>query len=64
MYRQTAARELDPAGTITAVTVRLRHTDLQGNWCDALDGVVTVPVNVRAKKTRLDTEVLKGFDDI
>ena len=63
-YRQTAAREIDPAGTITAVTLRLRHTDLQGNWRDALDGVVTVPVNVRAKKTRLDTEALKGFDDI
>jgi len=63
-YRQTPARELDPAGTITAVTLRLWHTDLQGNWRDALDGVVTMPVNVRAKKTRLDTEALKGFDDI
>jgi hypothetical protein len=63
-YRQTAARELDPAGTVTAVTLRLRHTDLQGNWRDAIDGVVTVPVKVRAKKTRLDTDALKGFDDI
>jgi hypothetical protein len=63
-YRQTPARELDPAGTITAVTLRLRHTDLQGNWRDAIDGVVTVPVNVKAKKTRLDTDALKGFDDI
>jgi hypothetical protein len=63
-YRQTPARELDPAGTLTAVTLRLRHTDLQGSWRDALDGVVTVPVTVRAKKTRLDTEALKGFDDI
>jgi hypothetical protein len=63
-YRQTPARDLDPAGTITAVTLRLRHTDLQGNWRDALDGVVTVPVHVRAKKTRLDTDALKGFDDI
>jgi hypothetical protein len=63
-YSQTPARDLDPAGTITAVTVRLRRTDLQGNWRDAIDGVVTVPVNVRAKKTRLDTEALKGFDDI
>jgi hypothetical protein len=63
-YRQTPARELDPAGTITAVTLRLRHTDLQGNWRDAIDGIVTVPVKVRAKKTRLDTEALKDFDDI
>ena len=46
------------------MTLRLRHTDLQGNWRDALDGVVTVPINVRAKKTRLDTDALKGFDDI
>jgi len=63
-YRQTPARELDPAGTVTAVTLRLRHTDLQGNWRDAIDGVITIPVNVRAKKTRLDTDALKGFDDI
>jgi hypothetical protein len=63
-YRQTPARELDPAGTVTAVTLRLRHTDLQGNWRDASDGIITIPVNVRAKKTRLDTEALKGLDDI
>jgi hypothetical protein len=63
-YRHTPAREFDPAGTITAVIVRLRYTDLQGNWRDAIDGVVTVPVNVRAKKTRIDTEALKDFDDI
>jgi hypothetical protein len=63
-YRQTPARELDPAGTVTAVTLRLRHTELQGSWRDAIDGVVTLPVKVRAKKTRLDTEALKGFDDI
>lgn len=63
-YRQTPARELDPAGTVTAVTLRLRHTDLQGSWRDAVDGVITIPVNVRAKKTRLDTDALKGFDDI
>jgi hypothetical protein len=63
-YRQTPARELDPAGTVTAVTLRLRHTDLQGYWRDAVNGVITIPVNVRAKKTRLDTDALKGFDDI
>ena len=37
---------------------------ISGNWRDAINGVVTVPVNVRAKKTRLDTDALKGFDDI
>jgi hypothetical protein len=62
--RQTPARELDPAGTVTAVTWRVRHTDRQGNWRDAIDGVVTLPVKVRAKKTRLDTEALNGFDDM
>jgi hypothetical protein len=63
-YRQTTAREIDPARTVTAVTLRLRHTDLQGNWRDAIDGVIAIPVKVRAKKTRLDTDALKGFDDI
>jgi len=42
----------------------LRHTDLKGQWRDALDGIITIPVKVRAKKTRLDTDALKGFDDI
>jgi hypothetical protein len=63
-YRQTMARELDLARTVTAVTLRLRHTDLQGNWRDAIDGVITIQVNIRAKKTRLDTDALKGFDYI
>jgi hypothetical protein len=34
------------------------------HWRDAIDGVVPLPVEVRAKKTRLDTEALQGFDDI
>ena len=42
----------------------LRHTDLQGVWRAAREGVVTLPVLVKPKKTRLDTDALKGFDDI
>ena len=63
-YRQTLTQEPDPAGTVAAVTLRLRHTDLKGQWRDALDGIITIPVKVRAKKTRLDTDALRGFDDI
>jgi len=63
-YRETAAHEPDPMGTLTAVTVRLRHTDTAGNWRDARDGVVTLGVRVKPKKTRLTTDALKGFDDI
>lgn len=63
-YRETSAREVDPNGTTTAVTVRLRHTDLKGNWRDAMDGTVTIPVKVVVKATKLETDALKGFDEI
>jgi hypothetical protein len=63
-YSETAAHEPDPMGTLTAVTLRLRHTDTEGNWRNALDGVVTIGVRVKPKKTRLTTDALKGFDDI
>ncbi len=63
-YRETPSREIDLSGTLRAVTFRLRHTDLQGVWRSARDGVVTVPILVKPKKTRLDTDALKGFDDI
>jgi hypothetical protein len=63
-YRQTPAREVDPAGTLSGITIRLRHTDLQDKWRDALDGLVTIPVKVHAKTTKLETDALKGFDDI
>jgi hypothetical protein len=63
-YSTTATGEMNPAGTVTGVTVRLRHTDLQENWRDALDGQVTVPVKVKAKQTKLETDALKSFDEI
>ena len=63
-YRETPSREMDTQGTLTAVSIRLRHTDLSGNWRDAIGGLETVPVIVQPKQTKLDTDALKGFDDI
>jgi hypothetical protein len=63
-YRQTAGQDLDRKATLTAVNLRLRHTDLQGHWREALEGAQTVPVKVKPKKTRLDTDALRGFDDL
>jgi hypothetical protein len=63
-YRETPSREMDPNGTVTAVNVKLRHTDLKGAWRDAIDGSMTVPVRVKAKKTRLVTDALSGLDEV
>ena len=63
-YRMTAAREPDPTGTVTAITLRLRHTGLTGVWQDALDGMVTIPVKVHPNAVKFDTEALKGFDEV
>lgn len=63
-YRETPAREPDPAGTVVSVTLRLRHTDLDGTWKDALDGRSTIPVKIKPKAVRFDTAALKGFDDV
>ena len=63
-YKETIDREPDLQGTVTAVTVRLRHTDLHNAWRDALDGLQTIPVKVKPRSTKLETDALKGFDDI
>ena len=63
-YRETPAREPDPTGTVSAVTLRLRHTDLNGIWHDALDGRTSIPVKIKAKAVKFDTDALKGFDDV
>jgi hypothetical protein len=63
-YCETPSRDMDTQGTLTAITVRLRHTDLSGNWRDAIGGIETVSVIVQPKQTKLDTDALKGFDDI
>jgi hypothetical protein len=63
-YRETPAREPDPTGAVSAVTVRLRHTGLDGTWQDALDGSASIPVKIKPKAVKFDTEALKGFDDV
>jgi hypothetical protein len=63
-YKETSDREPDPTNTVTAVTVRLRHTDMNGEWRDALDGLITIPVKVKPKPVKLETDALKSFDDV
>jgi hypothetical protein len=63
-FRLTAAGDVDTGGTVAALEIRLRHTDQAGKWRDAADGIVNVPVKVHAKKTKLATDALSGFDDV
>lgn len=63
-YKESSDREIDPSNTVMGITLRLRHTGLDGEWRDALDGLVTVPVNVKPKAVKLETDALKSFDDI
>ena len=63
-YKETSDREPDYNNTVTAVTLRLRHTDLQGHWRDALDALITLPVQVKPKSVKFETDALKGFDDV
>ena len=60
-YKETSDREPDPHNTVTAVTVRFRHTDLKGQWRDALDGLSTIPVKVKPKAVKLETDALKSL---
>ena len=64
LYQQKPSGELDPSRTVTAVTLRVKHTDLQGRWVEPPDGFETIKVHVRPKKTRLEVEALKVFDDL
>jgi hypothetical protein len=61
-YRQDANQEIDRKATLTSVGLRLRHTDLEGQICDAADGMQTIQVKVKPKKTKLDTDALRSFD--
>jgi hypothetical protein len=63
-YKVKPSGELDQAGTVAAVELRLRHTDQAGKWRDAADGIVNVPVKVHAQKTKLATDALAGFDEV
>lgn len=63
-YKLTPAREVDPAGTLRAVSFRLRHTTLTGEMREPPGGQVTVPVQVKPKPTKLDTDALSSLDNI
>ena len=63
-YRETPAREPDPTSTVSAVTLRLKHTDLNGTWREALDGRASIPVKIKPKAVKFETDALKGFDDV
>jgi hypothetical protein len=63
-YRQTPLREVDPSGTLQAVMLRMRHTNVSGVMIEPADGQITVPVQVVPKSTKLDTEALAGLDNL
>ena len=63
-YKLTPAREVDPSGTLRAVSFRLRHTTLAGEMREPPGGQVTVPVQVKPKPTKLDTDALSSLDNI
>ena len=63
-YKVKLSGDVDLTGTVTAVEIRLRHTDQVGKWRDAADGIVNIPVTVHMKKTKLATNALAGFDEV
>lgn len=63
-YRETAAREVDPKGTVTSVGVRIHYTDVDGKRREFEEGMVVIPVKVKRKATRLEADALKSFDDM
>jgi hypothetical protein len=64
-YREKPlTREMDPAGSLRAVTFRLRHNTLSGEWQEPPGGQVTIPITVKPKPTKLDTNALAGLDNL
>jgi hypothetical protein len=63
-YKETSDREPDLNQTVTAVSLRLRHTDLHGQWRDAIDGLISIPVQVKPKAVKFETDALRSFDDV
>jgi hypothetical protein len=64
-YREKPlTRELDTTGTLRALSVRLRHTNLNGEWHEPPGSQVTIPVAVKPKTTKLDTSALAGLDNL
>ena len=63
-FRALPNRDTDAKATLKAMSVRLKHTNQAGQWRDAADGNLTIPVTVHPKKTKLTTDALAGFDDL
>ena len=64
-YREKpVTREMDPTGTLRAVSFRLRHTTLSGEWQEPPGGQITLPVSVKPKPTKLDTDALASLDQL
>jgi hypothetical protein len=63
-YKEKISGDVDPAGTVKAVELRLRYRDAADNWRETADGVVNIPVMVHGKKTKLATDALAGFDEV
>jgi hypothetical protein len=63
-YKTKLSGDVDPAGTVKAVELRLRYIDDVTKWRDVADGVVNVLVMVHGKKTKLATDTLAGFDEV
>jgi hypothetical protein len=63
-YKEKISGDVDPAGTVKAIELRLRYRDAADNWRETADGVVNIPVMVHGKKTKLATDALAGFDEV
>ncbi|HEX7376346.1 MAG TPA: PglZ domain-containing protein [Pirellulales bacterium] len=63
-FQGAAGGQVDRRGALTAVSLRVRHTDLSGKWREAVDGTVVIPIKVNAKKTKLTASALDVFEDV
>jgi hypothetical protein len=63
-YRTGLDRNPVADGTLTTVFVRLEHADLSGKMTQPNYGRQTVPVEVKPRPTKIDTDALKAFDNL
>lgn len=63
-FAGAAGGEFAQRGSLTAISLRVRHTDMSGKWREATDANVNVPVKVNLKKTKLTTSALDAFEDV
>jgi hypothetical protein len=63
-YETDLDRNPVPARTLTALLVKLGHAGLDGTMSWPNYGRQTVPVRVRPRTTKIDTDALKAFDDL